>query len=73
MEEATPYDAGWKLIFKVFLPDLVRLLFPAVWTMVDWRVPPQERDAELLRIVPESQTGRRYVDHLLSRHAATPN
>jgi hypothetical protein len=65
MEETTPYDAGWKLIFKVFLPDLVRVLFPAVWAIVDWSIPPQERNAELLRIAPEAQTGRRYVDHLV--------
>ncbi|MDW8107653.1 MAG: cytosolic protein, partial [Armatimonadota bacterium] len=65
MEEATPYDAGWKLIFKVFLPDLVRMLFPAVWALVDWGAPVQERSAELLRLAPEAQTGRRYIDHLV--------
>jgi hypothetical protein len=64
MGEQAPFDSGWKLTLSAFFADVLALLFPAVYELIDWTAPVVFRSTELPRIVPEAQTGKRHVDHL---------
>ncbi len=64
MGEEAPYDSGWKLALTSFFKEALQLLFSHVYALIDWQKPVVFRNTELLRIAPESQTGRRHVDLL---------
>ena len=64
MGEDAPFDSGWKLALSAFFSEILQLLFPAVYQLIDWDAPVVFRNTELPRIVPEAQTGKRHVDHL---------
>ncbi|GBC93107.1 hypothetical protein HRbin15_01594 [bacterium HR15] len=64
MGEEAHFDSGWKLALTAFFKDALQLLFPQVHDLIDWEKPVVFRNTELLRIVPEAQTGKRHVDLL---------
>jgi hypothetical protein len=59
------YDSPWKEFITVFFRDLIRLLLPELYAMIDWSKEPQFLDTELRRISPRSETGRLHVDRLV--------
>jgi hypothetical protein len=59
------YDSPWKEFITVFFRDLIQLLLPELYAMIDWNKEPQFLDTELRRISPRSETGRLHVDRLV--------
>lgn len=62
------YEEQWKQFVTVFFPELVLLVHPELHGMVDWQRGFEFLEQELLRIAPESDTGRRMVDKLARVH-----
>jgi hypothetical protein len=58
-------DSPWKEVITLFFPQLIQLIHPELYQLIDWQRPFQFLDAELQKIVPHSQTGRQTVDKLV--------
>lgn len=58
------YDSPWKEFITVFFRQLIKLILPELYAMIDWKRRPQFVDAELRRLSPQSETGKLYPDRL---------
>ena len=58
-------DSPWKEVITLFFPQLIELVHPELYQLIDWRRPFQFLDAELQKIAPRSRTGRQTVDKLV--------
>ncbi|MCS6919452.1 MAG: hypothetical protein NZM28_06750, partial [Fimbriimonadales bacterium] len=58
------YDSPWKEFITVFFRQLIQLILPDLYAMIDWRRKPQFVDTELRRLSPQSETGRLHPDRL---------
>ncbi|MEN3001765.1 MAG: hypothetical protein ABDI19_07995 [Armatimonadota bacterium] len=57
-------DSPWKELLTYFFPELIQLVHPELYNLVDWTQGVRFLDTELQRITPKSQTGRQTVDKL---------
>ena len=58
MSVAIEYDSPWKEALRLFLRSFMRLCFPGVERVIDWRRTPQFLDKELQQILRDAETGR---------------
>ena len=63
------HDSPWKDALEHYIPDFLRLLFPAVHRQVDWSRGYSFLDKELQQITADADSGRRYADKLVKVHA----
>lgn len=47
------YDAAWKTILEAFEEEIVELLFPEIYTKINWKIKSETLDNELLEIQKE--------------------
>lgn len=59
------FDSPWKEILEQYLELCFALLFPRAHAEIDWSRGFELMDKELQQILPQSETGRRYVDKLI--------
>lgn len=64
-EPSSDYDSPWKQALDLWLDSFLALFFPEVHAAIDWSVPPEPQNSELAQFLPEDETGRLYVDHLV--------
>lgn len=50
MAEKHDYDAAWKSILEAFEIEIVELLFPELYSKIDWEKGTEALDKELLEI-----------------------
>ena len=60
------YDNPWKVAVRTYLRPFLAYFFPTIEDDIDWTREPQFLDKELLQILPESETGTRFADMLVS-------
>jgi len=58
-------DSPWKELIRLFFPQLIELIHPELYGMIDWQRGYEFLDAELQRIAPKSEIGRQVVDKLV--------
>lgn len=58
------YEEQWKQFIAVFFPELILLIHPELYALIDWSRGFVFLEQELLKIAPESDTGIRVVDKL---------
>lgn len=59
------YDSPWKEFITLFFRQLIKLLLPELYAMIDWSRKPEFIDTELRRLSPQSETGRLLPDRLV--------
>lgn len=59
------HDSPWKEIITLFFPQLIQLIHPQLYAIIDWERGYQFLDSELRKIAPRSRTGRQTVDKLV--------
>ncbi|MFN3689525.1 MAG: hypothetical protein ACK4UU_01215, partial [Fimbriimonadales bacterium] len=59
------YEEQWKQFITVFFPELLQLLHPELYALIDWTRGFEFLEQELLSILPDSRTGVRIVDKLV--------
>jgi hypothetical protein len=59
------YDTPWKRVLTQFLPDFLAFFFPAAHADIDWSQGYTSLDAELQKLTPAGETGRRFADKLI--------
>jgi len=59
------YDSPWKEAIRLFLHSFMRLCFPDVERVIDWRRKPEFLDKEIQQIVRDAGSGKQYVDMLV--------
>ncbi|MCX7992513.1 MAG: hypothetical protein N2651_02460, partial [Fimbriimonadales bacterium] len=64
-ETRIDYDSPWKEFITVFFRWLIKLVLPDLYDLVDWSRKPHFLDNELLKLSPQSETGRLYTDRLV--------
>lgn len=60
------FDSPWKEALDLFFEQFMSLCFPHIHTEIDWSHTPQMLDKELQQLAPESESGLRTVDKLVS-------
>lgn len=53
MAKKHDYDAAWKTILEAFEEEIVELLFPEIYSKIDWSIKSEALDNELLEIQKE--------------------
>ncbi len=61
---AHKYNSPWKEALDRFLPSFLELLFPEMWTDIDWSNQHRCLSKELPQLQPDSKAGSRTVDAL---------
>src|SRR5690349_9311608 len=59
------YDSPWKAAANELFKELVAFFFPKIHADIDWTVDFESLEQEMLKLLPESLTGNRYVDKLV--------
>ena len=59
------FDGPWKELLDLYLPDVLALLFPAVYRAIDWSEPYRSLDKELQSVAPENERASQTVDTLI--------
>jgi hypothetical protein len=62
------FDSPWKNIMETFLPDLLKLLFPSIYELIDWSRGYESLDKDLQKIFPQSATSNRCADKLFKAY-----
>ena len=62
---STDFDSPWKAALEVYFEAFMAFCFPNVYADIDWSAGYEFLDNELQKIVPDSETGRRYADKLV--------
>src|SRR3954451_6449359 len=65
MSVVIEYDSPWKEALRLYLPSFMRLCFPTIEQLIDWRRLPEFLDKELQQIVRDAESGKKYVDMLV--------
>lgn len=58
------YDAWWKLFLQQFLEEFLELVAPDLYALINWDMPVEFLDKELLPVAANSRTRRLFVDCL---------
>jgi hypothetical protein len=58
-------DSPWKTLITLFFPQLIQLIHPELYALIDWQRGYHFLDSELRKIAPRSRTGRQTVDKLV--------
>jgi len=66
-------DSPWKEVLTHFFPQLIQLIHPELYQLIDWQRGVHFLDTELQRIAPESRTGRQTVDKLVQVYLKNGN
>ena len=67
-QERRDHDSPWKELIRLFFPQLIELIHPELYKLIDWKREYKFLDTELQRIAPKSETGRQVVDKLVQVH-----
>lgn len=59
------HDSPWKEALELRFPEFLDLLFPNVYTLIDWNQEITFLDKELQQILPNAENGRTYADKLV--------
>jgi hypothetical protein len=59
------HDSPWKEALELRFPEFLDLLFPDVYTLIDWNQEITFLDKELQQILPNAENGRTYADKLV--------
>src|SRR5687767_13979526 len=59
------YDSPWKAAANEFFERMVAFFYPAIHADIDWTVDFESLEQEMLKLLPESLTGNRFVDKLV--------
>ena len=59
------YDTPWKIALEQHFQTFMAFYFPAAWGQIDWTVPHEFLDKELLAITRHALVGTRHVDKLV--------
>lgn len=59
------YDSPWKEALDRFFPDFLSLLFPNIHRFIDWSRGYETCSAELAKLAPDSEVGKREADTLV--------
>jgi len=62
--ERPDFDRAWKDALRWWLPDCLRLFWPAIHDQINWTIPPEFLATELRRLQKVIQPDVRYVDQL---------
>ncbi len=62
---SSDYDSPWKAALETYFEAFMAFCFPEVYADIDWSAGYEFLDKELQKIVPDSETGRRYADKLV--------
>jgi|GEM_PF-3530945 len=62
--ERPDFDRAWKDALRWWLPDCLRLFWPAIHDQINWTIPPEFLTTELRRLQKAIQPDVRYVDQL---------
>ena len=62
--ERPDFDRAWKDALRWWLPDCLRLFWPAIHDQINWTIPPEFLATELRRLQKVIQPDMRYVDQL---------
>lgn len=65
-EQRVNYDSPWKEMLELYFPQFLAFFFPDIHAAVDWSQPNEFLDKELQKVVRQADTGKRYVDKLVS-------
>ena len=63
--ERPDFDRAWKDALRWWLPDCLRLFWPAIHDQINWTIPPEFLATELRRLQKVIQPDVRYVDQLV--------
>ncbi|MES9856498.1 MAG: hypothetical protein ABW166_07850 [Sedimenticola sp.] len=63
--ERNDFDSPWKEALEHRFPEFLALLFPDIYTQVDWNRGQEFLDKELQQVVQDAELGRRYADKLV--------
>jgi len=58
------YDSPWKEILGEYFEQFMRFFFPKIAEEIDWKKGYEAADKELLQIVREAETTKRFADRL---------
>jgi hypothetical protein len=61
----TNYDSGWKFVIEKYLQMCLEYFYPELNKNIDWTKKITFLDKELEKIIPESKTGKKFVDKLV--------
>lgn len=64
-QEPADFDNTWKEMLDDFLPWFIQMFFPDMYDDINWDKRYESLEQELRQIVPEAETGKRYVDKLI--------
>ena len=64
-EQDSDYDGAWKETLRLYLPELLRVYFPAMHAAIDWAVEPKWCNKELSQVVGKPKRRNRRVDVLV--------
>ncbi|MGE4126388.1 MAG: hypothetical protein AB7E59_14190, partial [Pusillimonas sp.] len=60
--ERPDFDRAWKDALRWWLPDCLRLFWPAIHDQINWTIPPEILATELRRLQKAIKPDVRYVD-----------
>jgi hypothetical protein len=55
-QERRDHDSPWKELIRLFFPQLIELIHPELYKLIDWKREYKFLDTELQRIAPKSET-----------------
>ncbi len=67
-QETIDHDALWKQVVENLIEDFMAFFFPDLYPQIDFQKGVDFLDQELLKLFPESESKKRYVDKLIKFH-----
>ena len=61
----TDHDSPWKEILDCWIAEFLAFFFPHIHQAIDWSRDVESLDKEMQKIMPDAESGRRYVDKLI--------
>jgi hypothetical protein len=59
------FDSPWKEVLDCYFRAFLSFFFPHIHDAIDWSQPVESLDKELLQVMPDAETGARFVDKLV--------
>ena len=59
------FDSPWKEVLDCYFENFLAFFFPRIHAAIDWARGSEALDKELQQVMPDAETGRRYVDKLV--------
>ncbi len=68
IQETIDHDGLWKKVVENLIEDFMAFFFPDLYPQIDFKKGVDFLDQELLKLFPESESKKRYVDKLIKFH-----